>query len=263
MRNLFHDQDAQLLSILDQRFYSNDMVNFWPSSTTILDSYPKGDWYARWLKDNGRDADRIRDEAADKGSAVHSATEAIDNGFEVTWATEDGKVIYKLEEWQQILNYVDFLQKVKPKIIANERVMCSDDMGYGGTLDRVMEFGGKRWIVDIKTSNQIAETYVMQTASYAKLWNEKNPNCLVDDHCVLWLKSSVRTEKLDDKKGVWQGRADNNTKSWQIVTFDEHYDQAFKDFLHVQAIWMRSNPNYRPLNMIFPDRIKIPKVIPA
>lgn len=256
MRNLIHDQQAERISVLDQRFYSNDNVNFYPGSTTILEAFPKGKWFSDWLKENGHDADKIRDDAAAQGSAVHNATEAIDNGHEICWADDNGKPFFSLEEWRMLLNYDDFKKTVQPVILANERVMCSDTLGFGGTLDRIVEFGGKRWVLDIKTSNQISDTYVLQLASYAKLWNEKNPELLVDDCCVLWLKSTIRTNKIDEKKGVWQGRPVHHPKGWQVITFDENFEDAYKDFEHVKSIWKRANPSYRPLNQIYPDRIK-------
>lgn len=256
MRNIIHDTQAKQINVLDNRYYSNDMVKFWPSSTTILDCFPRGAWYSKWLKEQGDNADKIRDEAAEKGSAVHGATEAIDNGLTLHWADDSGKPFFALDEWQMILNYKDFKDKVNPAIIANEISLCSDNLGFGGTVDRIIEFGGKRWVMDIKTSNQMADTYVMQTASYAKLWNEFKADMKVDDHCILWLKSAIRTDKIDEKKGVWQGRPHNNPKGWQIITFDEHFEDAYKDFEHVKAIFNRANPNYKPLNLVYPDVIR-------
>lgn len=258
MRNLIHHPDAQRIEVLDQRFYTHNGVDFYPGSTTILDAYPKGDWFVKWLKENGQDADKIRDDAAAQGSAVHNATEAIDNGCEIRWADDNGKPFFSLGEWQMILNYDDFKKVVSPVILANERVLCSDSLEFGGTLDRIVEFGDKRWVLDIKTSNQISDTFVLQTASYAKLWNERHPEMPVDDCCVLWLKSTIRTNKVDEKKGIWQGRPLHNPKGWQIITFPEHFEDAYKDFEHVKSIWKRANPNYKPLNLIYPDRINAP-----
>lgn len=257
MRNLFHDPIAERIEYLDNRYYTKEKDKYEPSSTTILDVFPKGEWYVKWLKEQGDNADKIRDEAGERGSNVHAATEAIDKGLEVKWADENGKPLYKLEEWQMILNYVDFKEKVNPTILAIETVLCSHKLGFGGTLDRVVEFGGKRWVLDIKTSNQMSATYVLQLASYAMLWNEENPNCKVTDICILWLKANIKTDKIDEKKETWQGRPYANTKGWQIVTFDENYKDAYKDFEHVKAIWKRANKNYKPLNLIYPDRIKI------
>lgn len=257
-RTLIHNIEAQQINVLDNRYYTNNLIDFYPGSTTILQAYPKGAWYEKWLKEQGDNAEKIRDDAGEMGSKIHNATEAIDNGKEICWADEEtGKTFFTLEEWQMLLNYMDFRAKVPLTLLANEQSLCSDKMGFGGTLDRVLEFGGKRWLLDIKTSNQIADTYILQLASYAMLWNEINPQCPVDDVCVLWLKSSIRTDKIDEKKGVWQGRPHGNPKGWQVVTFDEHYTDAFKDFEHVKAIWSRANPNYKPLNLIYPDRLKL------
>jgi hypothetical protein len=255
MRNIIHDTQANQVHVLDQRFYTNDFEKYWPSATTILDAFPKGSWYVKWLKEQGENADSIRDAAADKGSAVHNATEAIDNGLKLHWADESGKPFFALDEWQMILNYKDFKEKVNPTIIANELPMCSDELKFGGTLDRIVEFGGKRWVLDIKTSNQMADTYHMQISSYAKLWNEKHPDLIVDDCCILWLKANIKTDKIDNTKGIWQGKPYNH-RGWQIITFDEPYEKAFEGFKHVQHVFNLANPNYKPLNLIYPDVIK-------
>jgi len=256
MGNLIHDTEAKQINVLDNRYYTNDMVKYWPSATTILDAYPKGPWFFKWLKEQGENADKLRDEAGDRGSRVHNATEQLDKGNPIHWADDDGKAFFQLDEWQLLLNYVDFKEKVNPVIIANEQPLCSDTLGFGGTLDRIVEFAGKRWLLDIKTSNQISDTFILQLSAYAKLWNEKFPHLPIDDVCILWLKSTIRTDKIDEKKGVWQGRPYNNPKGWQIITFDEHYEVAYKDFEHVKAIFNRANPNYKPLNLIYPDVIK-------
>lgn len=255
---LIHDIPAERITVLDNRYYTNDNINFYPGATTILGAYPKGPWYFKWLKEQGfENAERLLEEAGEKGSNVHNACEAIDNGHELHWADENGKPFFTLEEWQLILNYQDFKEKVQPVILANEMVMCSDELGYGGTLDRIVEFAGKRWLMDLKTSNVIGDTFILQLASYAKLWNEKcGPDYQVDDVCILWLKSQVRTEKINPKKNEWQGKFPSCPKSWQVITFDEPYEEAFKDFLAVKQIWKRANPNYKPLNLIYPDKIK-------
>ena len=255
MGSIIHDRHAQRIHVLDQRFYTNDMEHYFPGSTTILEAYPKGAWYAKWLKEQGENADKIRDDAGEIGSIVHEATEGIDKGLSIFWSDNSGKPFFTLEQWQMILNYVDFKKKVNPTIIANEQVFCSSELGYGGTLDRVMEFDGIRWLIDIKTSNQISDTYILQLASYAMLWNEKNPETPIEDIGVLWLKSQIKTDKIAPEKCIWQGRPHNNPKGWQVVTFDETYQEAFKDFEHVKAIWKRANPNYKPLNLIYPDVI--------
>lgn len=257
MRNLIHNIEAERVEVYDSRFYTNDRITYYPSSTTILDAYPKGQWFEKWVEDVGgfENARKVRDSAGEAGSNVHFATEAIDEGSEVHWADENGKQFFQLEEWTSILNYLDFKEKVNPVILSTETIMCSENLGFGGTLDRVVEFGGKRWILDIKTSNNISPTFELQLASYAMLWNEvAPPKYQVDATCVLWLKSTTRTDKIDEKKGIWQGRYENCPKNWQIIAFDD-FNEAYKDFEHVKAIWKRANPNYKPLNLIYPDKI--------
>ena len=107
---------------------------------------------------------------------------------------------------------------------------------------------GKRWLIDIKTSNEIYTTHELQISAYAQLWNEANPTKKIDETGIMWLKSLTRTE---GKKGTIQGHG------WQLKTFERSYNDAFKIFEHTRIIWDEMNPNYKPKNLTYPDRIKL------
>ena len=96
------------LTFLDSRFYSTEDGGFVPSVTTILEAYPKGAAYFNWLKEAGKDADEIRDEAGRRGSVVHKLTEDYDSGLEVNLINDKGGIDYKLNEWAMFERYVEF-----------------------------------------------------------------------------------------------------------------------------------------------------------
>lgn len=263
MRNLIHNIPAERLEVVDQRFYTSDGVTFFPGATTILDVFPK-DWYRKWVENVGgfENADKIRDEAAAKGSAVHKATEDLDNNLEIHWMDADGKTNFSLEEWESILNYVDFKAKIQPDIIAMEQKMCIDELRYGGMLDRVMRFWGRNWLIDFKTSNAVSPTWEFQTGAYAKAWNwyvDKGmipEEYRVDIAGVLWLKSTTRSEKLNEKKLEAQGRFKDCSKNWQLLVHDD-IEAGYQKFKRVQGLWELANPTFTPLNRIYPDKIKL------
>ena len=58
------------------RFYEKDKIKY-PSVTTILNYYPKGIGFYKWLMRVGFQADIIRDTAGDKGTKVHNAVEEL------------------------------------------------------------------------------------------------------------------------------------------------------------------------------------------
>lgn len=274
----FHNPDNKQINFLDERFYTADGITFYPSVTTVLGVYPKGYGFNKWLKENGEQADDILKEAGEEGSNVHDAIDRLIKGHEVKWTHtavntfqietmesierykddcangEQSKYLKEVQfynelEWMMILRFVDFVTKFEPVFIANEFNIISDSMQLGGTLDIVCDIAGERWLIDIKTSNYIHKTHELQSAAYAKMFNEKNPDMIIDRVGVLWLKAATRGE---DKKGKSiQGAG------WQLKEFDRHYEDGYKLFRHVRAIFDEENPNYKPKNLIYPDRVKI------
>jgi hypothetical protein len=274
----FHNPDNKQINFLDERFYTADGINFYPSVTTVLGVYPKGYGFNKWLKENGENADEILEKAGEEGSKVHDAIDQMIKGHEVKWThtfvdtmqiqtVESGarflddcahglqskyyKEIqyYNADEWKMILKFVDFCEAWEPVFIANEFNIISDTMRIGGTLDIVCDIHGERWLIDVKTSNYIHKTHELQLAVYAKMFNEKNPDMQIDRVGILWLKAQTRGE---DKKGKSiQGAG------WQLKEFDRHYEESYKLFRHIRAIWDEENPDYRPKNMIYPDRVSI------
>lgn len=255
MRHVIHQPDLKQINFLDDRFYTFNGVEFYPSVTTILDVYPKGFGFNQWLKDVGSSATEIVERAANIGSLVHNVTELLNAGEEITWANEQGIAQYSQHEWELILRFADFWRKCKPELIANEQSFCSKVLGFGGTLDRVVVLNGKRWLIDIKTSNYIHTSHELQIAAYAVLWNEFNPTLPIHETAILWLKSSIRKDGIDPVKDNYQGVSDAG--AWQLKKFDRHYLEAFEVFKHTQAIWREENPNFKPKNYQLPDRIKL------
>lgn len=251
MKQVFHYPETQQINILDSRYYTNDHKVYYPSVTTILEVYPKGFGFNQWLKDLGQNADAVLERAGAFGSKIHQATEALNDGLEIKWADDKGNAYYTVEEWKTLLKYAEFWRLVSPKLVANEKSLCSPELGYGGTLDRVVDIGGEYWLIDIKTSNYLHKSHELQLSAYAMLWNECFPDEPIVNTAILWLKASTRTQKIDVEGKLFQG------VGWQLKTFDRHYTDTFKIFKHTQAIWKEEHPVYRPLNQQYPDTIKL------
>ena len=250
-KQVFHKPEVKQVTFLDSRYYTNDNTNYYPSVTTILDVYPKGFGFEQFLKDVGNNATEIVTRAAEFGSKIHNLTEDLNNGHEIKWADENGVAKFTLQEWQALLKFAEFWRLCTPTLIANEKSFCSELLGYGGTLDRVVIIAGVRWLIDIKTSNYIHTSHELQLAAYAELWNHFNPHEPIEQTGILWLKASTRTQKIDPEKNIFQGNG------WQLKTFNRHYTDAFTIFKYTQEIWREENPTYRPANLIYPDSIKL------
>ena len=233
------------IEFLDARFYKTD-DGFVPSVTTILEAYPKDASYFKWLKDVGQDADTIRDEAGRRGSVVHELTEQYDSGEECSFVTENGHPKYKMNEWAMFERYVDFIQTHKPTIDLMELHMTSADLGFAGTLDRVIKLNGKSMMIDIKTSNSIYPSYWLQLAAYNQLL--KKIDVKVESFGILCLNAKTRTT---GKNGAIQGIG------WQLVT--KNADEIKQDWDLFQAthkLWLALNEDIKPKQISYQLKYK-------
>ncbi len=242
-RNYLVDHETNRISFLDSRFYRTTSGAFVPSVTTILEAYPKGAQFYEWLKKHGEDSDEIRDEAGRRGSIVHEATEVLDLGGELQLMDADGSPQYKLREWSMIERYVDFRTRFEADIHAVETKLAVDDLGYAGTLDRVMTIGGVTYLVDIKTSGSIWPSYWLQQAAYhtllhesgvaKRIFGEEIPEIRL---AILWLNARTR----GPAKGKVQGQG------WQMVTQPDSTEHYLDLFEKTRGLWMAENASQQP-----------------
>lgn len=245
MGRLFHNPSAKQITFCDERFYETSEGNFYPSVTTVLDLYPKGKEFNEWLKRNGTDADAIVTMAADSGSKVHEAIDKLQQGAEVFW--DDS--IYTLREWQMINRFIDFYTLFQPEIISSEFTLVCDKHGIAGTVDMLCKLQGKLWLIDFKTSNYVHVTHHIQAATYTTMFNEINKGKYpaIQKTGILHLNAKTRTAGA---KGKIQGAG------WQLIPV-VNCPKHFASFRHVRAIWDLENPNPRPKNLVYPDRLKL------
>ena len=223
------------LTFTDARFYIDTATGeYYPSVTTILEAYPKPYALLQWMKEAGSKSDEIRDAAGRRGSSVHQLTENYDNGLECNLLGENGQPLYSLEEWGMFEKYVDFSQTLQPDNQLIEQQILSSQLGFAGTIDRVCVINGKKYLLDIKTSNGIYNSYWLQLAAYARgLLVETK--IAVDGVAILWLNAKTRTKK--DTQGI----------GWQLVT--KTYEESLKDyelFEAVQKLWNAEHKGDKP-----------------
>jgi hypothetical protein len=228
------------LTFLDSRFYSTEDGGFVPSVTTILECYPKGAAYYNWLKENGKDADEIRDEAGRRGSVVHKLTEFYDAGYEVSLINPQGQIEYKLNEWAMFERYVNFRNRFQFVTDSIELNIISKELGYAGTIDRIIDMDGEKILLDIKTSNAIYPSYWLQLAAYRSLLMNK-AGIRVNKVAILWLNAKTRTE---GKKGDIQGIG------WQLITKDDT-DKELQLFNATLNLWAAENTTSKPKSLTY------------
>lgn len=242
------------ITFLDKRFYYTESGKAVPSVTTILEAYPKGAAFFEWLKQQGENADEVRDEAGRRGSNVHRLTEDYDKGSVVSLLTDSGEISMSTMEWNMFEKYVQFRNTNQHlACVEIEQNVVDEDLGYGGTKDRIFAFNGKRILIDLKTSNSVHEYYWLQLAAYKKAHNKKLMDAdptgkllkegYIDDVAILWLNSKHRTDK-PMKEGTLM---DCQGKGWCLI-LREQSDQLrdWNLFKATQMLWIAQNESVVP-----------------
>ena len=240
----YAEGDKQV-NVLDSRFYRRE-GNYYPSVTSVLNYFPKNQFFHAWLKDVGHNSEIIANKAAGEGTQVHQAVDAFLNGAEITWIDEYGNAKYNLDVWRMILKFADFWNTHKPELIATEYHLFSDEHKYAGTADLVVRMFDNIWLLDLKTSNSLHTSYDLQLAAYATAWNETHDE-KVTHTGILWVKANTRSEGKGDKI---QG------KGWELK-FVNDIEKNFKMFKNIYEIYSLENPNFKPVTETLPTSVKI------
>jgi hypothetical protein len=243
----FEETDTgQQVQFIDGRYYTRDNEHWYPGVTTILGVLSKGKQYENWLKSNGFNADYLAKVAMEQGSKVHEAIQLLLEGQEVSVGNKE-KMFYTREEWQIISRFIDFCENFNPETIAIEKVLVSDILRFGSQLDYVCTLNNQRWVIDHKTGS-IYDTAYMQVASYVQLWNEFFPKEPIERAGILHLESGHRGRDKSGKEIQGEG--------WKLIEVTD-LDRHWTDFQHLQAIWERQNPNYKPFLLKYPASYKL------
>ena len=225
--------DHKQITLPDGRYYQRN-GEYYTSVTYVLSHYPKGKFFEDWLKKVGYSADFIVKKASEEGTQVHEMIENYLNGKELLFL-EHGIPMYPPHVWQMFLRFVDFWEEYKPTLIEAEIHLFSDELKVAGTCDMVCEINGELWVIDFKTSNHLQTTYDLQTAMYAKCFEE----CFgkkVDRTGVLWLKSSKRGPKKDKIQG----------KGWEMYESKRTQEDNLNIYRAVRTLFDIENPNHKP-----------------
>lgn len=112
------------------------------------------------MKDKGMRFWQRRDTAALRGTSVHTAFEAL--------AAGDSPVLRDYPESER--GYVQAIARwwidAQPEVHHSELMVASYVHGYCGRLDLIATLGGRRGVIDLKTSKAVRETHHFQTAAY-------------------------------------------------------------------------------------------------
>jgi hypothetical protein len=241
-KNYKIDLTNRRITLLDSRFYYDEDGKPCPSITTYLECYPKNSAYYEWLKTVGKDADMLRDEGGRRGSVVHGLTERYDKGEKIDLMPEglvEYEPQYKLNDWACFERYVEFRKRFEIEIHSMEENLVNSELNEGGTLDRdlTLILLKKRYLVDIKASNNIWAEYWIQLAAYQRLKIKQFGYNPYHGRAILWLNAKTRT---DGSKGAIQG------KGWQLIINEDDPKKDLEIFDAVKLLWHQKNGDQMP-----------------
>lgn len=237
-------KDHKQITLPDSRYYRRN-GEFYPSVTYVLQAYPKGKHFEDWLKRHGYTADYVARKAAEEGTATHELIEEYFEGHEMKYLNDKGRPKYDPNIWKMFLKFVDFWETYKPTLVEAETHLFSEQLKVAGTVDLICEIDGERWVIDFKTSNHLQTTYDLQTAVYAKCYEECYGKA-ADHTAVLWLKSSKR----GPKDGLMQG------KGWEIYESKRTQEENLDIFKTVRKLFDLENPTHKPIFTEFRTSVK-------
>ena len=148
------------------RWYSVAGSKNWvPSVTSILSAADKGEYFQKWLANQGswENACKVRDAAANRGTMVHEISEDLLNGEEIVLDAEADivKRVMCLEQW-----YDDY----EPEVIMQEVMLAFPGVRYAGRFDILARIDGKNVLIDIKTGGYY-KSHDLQATMYKVLWD--------------------------------------------------------------------------------------------
>jgi len=150
-----------------RRWYRRGKSNWKPSVTTVIgETCAKGKFFDEWLMKNGLNAEKIRDESAARGTAVHENIELLLDGEEVI---VDNEFIQK-----SLMSFEKWNKEVCPQVVGKELFLYHKDIPWAGTPDIIAEINGRLSIIDIKTGDY-RKSHEIQQLMYKDLWNSIFP----------------------------------------------------------------------------------------
>lgn len=241
------DGELRQINFLENRLYKRSEDKYYPSVTTILQSFPKDKFFEIWMKDVGHNADLIMRRAGEEGTQVHQAITDLLEGKEIEWMDDFGNARFSLVVWEMIIKFIDFWHQCNPTVLVQEQFLYSDKYEYAGTLDLVCKINDKTWLIDFKTSNSLHRSYDLQVAAYVSAWEELGGE-KIDKAGILWLKSA--------KRGISKQKDKIQGDGWELKVIDD-LDICMESFINVRKLYEFSNPSVEPIYKKYPTVLKL------
>lgn len=177
-----------------------------------------------------QESDRLKEESADLGKAIHKWVEDYIMGRKPEMPDDDRIML-------GVNSFLEWVDDHKVKFLWAEKVCYSRQYGYVGTADIGIEIKKKMYLVDIKTGNAIYPEVKLQTSAYAKAIEEEKGKPFAGRWAVRLSKETEDEyyQRLE-KKGL---KKIPPFKIFEAIMLDENPDEMhsdFKNFLHAMDL---------------------------
>lgn len=176
--------------------------------------------------------------AAERGIKLHAATERLEAGETLT------REFYDDKEWLMLLGFQRWFLEFQPKPLFTETKLADAKLGYGGSLDRIYDIGGRIVLVDIKTTSVIYDKHWMQVSAYRELALKMKLVPEIHETAILRLADKT-------KKG-YQWETHSN-----VLNGENEIKNDYNGFLGLLQAYKYLNPDAQPTILDLPDTIQL------
>lgn len=169
---------------------------------------------------------QARDEAAVRGTDVHTLAEHVVHGQEVD--VPDHLLPY-------VEGYARWVDAFQVEPILTERQVANPTLWYAGTLDGVVTIAGETWLLDWKTSKGVYGSTSLQLAAYAgaefyvNTLGDEVPLPHIDRLGVVHItEAGTHLRPVKDKEAAWK---DWRHVAWianRVPVIDDQLDDALE-----------------------------------
>ena len=191
-----------------QRYYaevtSAGNVIWYPSVTTVIRATsPMAPGLLQWYMKNGADANKMRDDAAERGTEMHILIADYLTGRGVDL---DGRSEFQAKA---LASFDAFAKEYEVEPLAIEILLHSKDHVFAGTADLIcrMTYKGQRVtaLIDFKSGDSFYRDHAVQLEMYRLAWHEHDGNTHPIDCVCNWSPKDWRTKptyNLKEQSGV-------------------------------------------------------------
>jgi len=160
-------------NVKQHTIYKNSAGKRVPGTTTVIGVLNKPallSWANR-IGLEGIEMSKYVDDLAEVGTLAHEMVKSHFTGEKVDTDEYSKKVIDRAEN--AMISFLSWVKGKNIEPIYNEKILVSDKLGYGGTLDMYCKMNDKNYLIDFKTGSGIYDDHFYQMAGYKILLEEQ------------------------------------------------------------------------------------------